>query len=346
MLSRARWLRIHRIVGLGSAAFLFVQAVTGAMLLYVGPLSLLIDPAGMKSRASGPVITAGAGMERAEDAMPGFRAVRIMAPASEQATWFVHLRDDAGESRYASVDPAGGAVLRAGGLAQFPVEAALQIHYRLAQGKAGMMVVALNGLALLFMAVSGLAYWWPERLAKALAIRWTMAPRLVLRQAHRTLGVVVAVVLIGMAGTGLALIVPEVADSAPAELPAVISGSSLDRGIARAQAMFPSSALRDARVVGERLIVNFHAPERNSRAVHRVVVTAGDAQVLSATPARQSSALWMTVLPVHAGDVIGPIGPAVLLLIAVALAGLAVTGPVMWWQATLQRGRSVRKGST
>jgi len=347
MLSRARWLRIHRALGLGIAAFLLIQALTGALLLYAGPVARMIDPAGMTSRAEGPPISAGEAIERADRAMPGYRVVRVFAPDGDRATWFAHLRDDQGRTAYASIDPAGGAVRRAGGLFRFPVEAALQIHYGLTMGRAGMLVVALNGLALLTMAATGLAYWWPKRkLAKALAIRWALAPRLVLRQAHRTLGVVAAAFLIILASTGLLLAIPNIAagGGSPAPLAAVAAGA-VDRSVARAQGVFPGSQLNDARINGERLIVSFRAPERNARAVHSVVVTVGGAHIVGATAADRSTALWMTVLPIHAGNVIDPIGPALLLLVALTLASLAVTGPIMWWQAEGQRRRSVRKVS-
>jgi len=345
-MTRAQWLRIHRALGLAMAVFLLVQALTGGLLLYRGPVARWIDPAGMVSRADGPVISAGDAVERAGRALPGYHVMRLFAPESTGATWFVQLRDKEGRAAYASIDPAGGAVRRAGGLFHFPMEAALQIHYQLTAGKAGMAVVALNGLALLIMAVSGLSYWWPKRNpARALAIRWTVAPRLVLRQAHRTLGVVAAAFLTIMASTGLLLILPELADgSRPA--PAVVApATAIDRGLALAQRMFPGSSLRDARIQGGRMIINFHAPERNARAVHRVIVTIGEPHIVSATPADRSGALWMTVLPIHAGNVIGPIGPALLLLVALALAALALSGPIMWWQASAQRRRFVRKDS-
>lgn len=347
MLSRARWLRIHRAAGLGIAAFLLVQSLTGALLLYAGPAARIIDPAGMTSRGEGPAISTGEAVERADRAMPGYHVVRVFAPDSEGATWFAQLRDEEGRVGYASIDPAGGAVRRAGGLLRFPIETALQIHYQLTIGKAGMLVVALNGLALLIMAISGLAHWWPRRNpAKALAIRWTLAPRLVLRQAHRTLGVVAAGFLIVMASTGLMLIVPEIAgDGSTPAAPIVPAAGAIDRSLAKAQAAFPGSGLHDVRIDGGRLIANFKAPERNASAVHRAVVTIGEARVVSVTPADRSTALWMTVLPIHAGNLVGPIGPALLLLVALALATLAVTGPIMWWHIASQRRRPTRKDS-
>ncbi|MCP3731484.1 PepSY domain-containing protein [Sphingomonas sp. MG17] len=347
MLSRARWLRFHRIAGLGIAAFLLVQAVTGALLVFAGPAARAINPAGMTSRGQGQSISAGAAVERAGRAMPGYHVTRVFAPDGPGAVWMTQLSDEAGRAGYVSIDPAGGAVLRAGGLLRFPVETALQIHYQLVAGKAGMVIIALNGLALLFMAVSGVAYWWPKRNpAKALAIRCTLAPRLVLRQAHRTLGVVAAAFLMILATTGLMLVIPEIAASAaPAPPATVTNAAAVDRGLALAQARFPASRLRDARIAGERLIVNFHAPERNARAVHRAVVSLAHARLISATPADRNTALWMTVLPIHAGDVLGTVGRILLLLVALALGTLAVSGPIMWWHVASQRRGSVRKAA-
>lgn len=343
-MTRAQWLRIHRALGLAVAAFLLVQALTGALLLYRGPAARWIDPVGMTSRPGGPTVSAGEAVEQAGRALPGYHVIRLFAPESSGATWFAQLQDDEGRVAYASIDPAGGAVRRAGGLFHFPVEAALQIHYRLTAGKAGMAVVAVNGLALIVMAVSGLAYWWPRRNpARALAIRWTVAPRLVLRQVHRTLGVVAAAFLIILPSTGLLLIAPEMLDGSRPASPVATPAIEVDRGLALAQGLFPGSGLRDVRIDGGRLIVNFLAPERNARAVHRVIVTVGQPQIVGATPADRNTALWMTVLPIHAGDIIGPVGPALLLVIALALATLALSAPVMWCQARVQRRRSSRK---
>ncbi|HUD91392.1 PepSY-associated TM helix domain-containing protein [Sphingobium sp.] len=343
-MTRATWLRIHRILGLAMAAFLLVQALTGALLLYRGPAARMIDPAGMTSRGTGSGCSAGRAVEQAIHALPGYHVTRLFAPDAVGATWFAQLSDDGGRTRYASIDPVGGRVLRAGSLAHFPVEAALQIHYRLIAGKAGMTIVALNALALLAMAVSGLAFWWPKRNpGKALTIRWTLSPRLVLRQAHRTIGVVAAAFLALLALTGLLLVLPEIADGSATAAPVAAPAAAIDRSLTLAQSAFPDKSLRDFRIDGDRLIVNFNAPERNSRAVHRAIVTIPQPHIVSAVHAEQNGALWMIVLPIHAGNVIGPIGPALLLVVALALATLALSGPIMWWQAAAQRRRPARK---
>lgn len=345
-MNRARWLRLHKYIGLAMAAFLLVQATTGMLLLYRGPVARWIDPAGLVSHGTAPDISAGTAVARAERALPGFAVARLFAPDVEGATYLAELTDARGATRYASVDPAGGGVLRKGSVWAFPVEAALQLHYRLMAGKAGMAVVLLNALALLAMAGTGLAYWWPKKgpISKQLSVRWNMAFRLVLRQLHRTVGVLMSVLLGFMAVTGLLLVVPElIGADAPALQRPVASAPAIDRALTLAQSAFPDSALRDFRLTDERLVANFHAPERNPRAVHRAIVTLTDPHIVGATRAEKNGALWMTVLPLHTGNSFGMIGPMVLMLVALALLTLTLSGPLMWWQAQAMRRRSAAR---
>lgn len=342
-MNRARLLRIHKYAGLAMAVMLLVQALTGALLLYRGPVARMIDPAGMTSHGIAPAISAGTAVVEAERALPGFTVARLFAPDVEGATYMTELSGAQGAVRYASIDPAGGRVLRTGTVWAFPVEAALQIHYRLMAGKAGMAVVLLNALALLTMAVTGVTFWWPRRgpVTKHLSIRWNLAFRLVLRQLHRTTGVVVSLVLGFLAVTGMLLAVPElIAADGPALHRPASSAAALDDGLALAQSAFPDSALRDFRLTDERMIVNFHAPERNPRAVHRAVVTIAAPHIVSATRAERNGALWMTVLPLHAGNSLGAVGPMLWLVAALALLTLTISGPVMWWQARVLRRRA------
>ncbi|WP_313803028.1 PepSY-associated TM helix domain-containing protein [Sphingobium sp.] len=344
-MNRARWLRLHKYVGLAMATLLLVQAATGMLLLYRGPVARWIDPAGLASHGTAPAISAGTAVAGAERALPGYAVARLFAPDADGATYIAELSEAHGAKRYASVDPAGGAVLRAGPIWAFPVEAALQLHYRLMAGKAGMAIVLLNALALLAMAATGLAYWWPRKgpVTKQLSIRWNLAFRLVLRQLHRTTGVVASALFGFMAVTGLLLVVPELieADAPARSQPA--SSAAIDRALALTQSAFPDSALRDFRLTDERLIANFHAPERNPRAVHRAIATLADPHIISATRAEKNEALWMTILPLHTGNSFGPIGPVAIMIVALALIALSITGPLIWWQARAVRRRSATR---
>lgn len=345
-MSRPQWLRLHRYAGLTMALFLLSQALTGALLLYRGPVERLLDPAGQTSQGNGPLISAGQAAASASAAVPHSHLVRLLAPDCRRATWFAHMSDDDGRMAYATVDPAGGAVLRHGGLMDFPLEAVLRLHYEFLTGRAGTIVILLNGLALGFLAISGLSFWWPKRRPlQSLTVRWNLSFRLVLRQLHRSAGVASSAFFLLIAGTGFLMAVPNLLDSAPILPPIAPSVAQIDTSVALAHKAFPASQLRDIQVRKDGLKINFHAPDRNVRAVHVVVAALPSLRVVSTMPAEQSRALWMPLLPLHTGEFIGLAGSILWLAIALLLAALAISGPLMWWHATAQRGRVSRKVS-
>lgn len=347
-MNRARWLRLHKYLGLAMAPLLLVQAVTGMLLLYRGPLERWIDPSAMASHGNGRPISPGTAVAEAERAMPGYTIARLFAPDAKDGTYIAQLTDAHGRKAYASIDPAGGAVLRSGSLWGFPVEAALQIHYALLAGKPGMTIILLDALALLAMAGSGLAFWWPRKgpISRHLSIRWSLSFRLLLRQLHRTTGVLLSLMLGFMALTGLLIVVPDLLDDgAPALTRPLASAAAIDSSLRIAQSAFPGSVLHDVRLAGDRLTANFKAPERNPRAVHSAIVTLVRPHIINATRAEQNGALWMTILPLHAGNSFGPAGPAILVIVAMALLALCVSGPLMWWQARPLRRRPDRKNA-
>lgn len=341
-MNRALLLRVHRYAGVALAPFLLLQAATGALLLWHAAAARLIDPAGMASRHAGRAIGPGGAVARAERAVSGGKVARLTWPGSRDGVVLAQLAAP-DRTVYVSIDPAGGAVLRVGTIAAFPLEAALALHYRLSTGRIGMLVVLLDALALLALAGSGVAFWWPRRAPRwrQLTIRWNVAGRLVLRQAHRSLGVATSAVLAFSAVTGLLLIVPDLpAGAEPPPVRAAVDAATVDRAVALARAALPGAAVHDLRISSAAIVVNFYAPEHGARALHRVTVPLHGAGSPVVLRAGDDPALWPTVLPLHAGDAGGNVGRLVLLLGALALAALAVSGPLMWWQANATRRRA------
>jgi uncharacterized iron-regulated membrane protein len=335
-MTKATLLRIHRYAGLLAALFLFVQALTGCLLVYRDAVAQWIDPAGMQRETIGGkaplagVLSAASAIER------GAAIERIYYPASSQATYLVQMRDGTGDLRFASVDPGNASVLRHGGLWAFPVEAALRVHYTWLAGKAGTAVVVLSGFCLLTLGITGISYWWPRRrqFLKNLAIRTQLSSRLVLRQVHRTAGIVVSLILGLTAVTGLMIAIPILLEADAGAVGTTAVHPSTDRGVALAQAQFPNASIRDIRFPdASHIAVNFNAIERNSRAVHKASIDLASQQVVNRQAAAQDRALWVIALPLHAGDALGTAGRLLILLSGMTLAGLAFTGPLMWWQA-------------
>lgn len=330
---RNGFLAWHRRLALIFAPLLLLQALTGAVLVFHDDLVALIDPAPAGvSRV--PVSTLVASAQAS-----GGRVTRLFLPARQDGPAFAQLAEGDGAARYAVLDPNSGRVMREGGLLAFPVEAALQWHYRLMDGATGLAIVALNGLALVVLASSGLAFWWPAggRWRKSLSVNARMPARVRLRQWHRSFGVVASAVILMSAATGILLSAPDVFAGAVVpsrQVPPPRPPAQIDAAVGLARSAFPRSELRDIRFpLADRIDVNLNAPERNPRAVHVVTVAVSQPKVLKAVPANESAALWMTVLPLHTGEGFGPLGRWFVLVEALVLAVLSITGPVMWWQA-------------
>lgn len=343
-MTKATLLRIHRYAGLLAALFLLAQALTGCLLVYRDAAARWIDPAGMQRGTIGGQAPLADVLSAARAVEPDAAIEKIYYPASRQATYLLQMHDAAGELRFASVDPGNASVLRHGGLWAFPVQAALLVHYTWLAGKTGTAVVVLSGFCLLTLGISGICYWWPRRrqFLKNLEIRAHLSARLVLRQVHRTAGIAVSLILGMMAVTGLMIAIPILLEAGAGPVGTTAIHPSTARGVALAQAQFPNASIRDIRFPdASHLAVNFNAPERNSRAVHKASIDLARQQVVHTQAAAQDRALWVIALPLHTGDAFGAVGRLLILLSGITLAGLAITGPLMWWQA--RRRPSPRK---
>lgn len=331
-------LRAHRWIALFLAPLIFLQALTGSLILFRAELMRATLPQPASRHSATTALPISAMFSAAAQAQPHHHVVRIFLPATNSDAAFVQLADTAGSTRYVALDPATARVLASGSIWRFPAEAALQIHYRLLNGKWGMAIVLLNALVLMVMSATGVLYWWPgrRRLAKALTISRQAPPRAQLRQWHRSIGVILTPMLLFSAATGLLLIVPDLLAQppAPARQTAPAAPELIDRAFARAVEAFPQARPRDIRLAAnERMDVNFHAPRYNSQAVDAVSIRLSDGRPLKRVLAEDNPAPWITWLPLHSGSVIGWPGRILLLFEGLVLMILATTGPLMWWQA-------------
>lgn len=336
MIPKRLLLQVHRWSGLVAATLILLQAGTGTLLVFRTGFAELVDPRGMVRHSTQGAATLSRVMGAAHDRYPGFGLERLAFPQTSHGVYLVHLLSPAGVTRYVSVDPGTGAVLRAGAVWDFPGEAALQVHCRLMTGRVGLATVMLVGVLLLTMAATGLAYWWPkrDRWKRSLAIDARLPGKVVLRQVHRTLGVVCAASAIVSASTGLLVageFFLEPGSLAPRSASDRIVAGDVDAALAAARAIYPGRAIRDVRTPRlEAFNVFFWAPEVSPHAVHRVRIDLATGRIIDITPAEQSGQLWMTLLPIHSGDTFGLAGSLVILLGAVGIVTLAATGPIVW----------------
>jgi uncharacterized iron-regulated membrane protein len=276
-------------------------------------------------------------VEAARARYPGFGVERVAFPQSARSVYLVHLLNAAGASRYVSVDPGSGEILRAGGVWSFPGEAALQVHYRLMTGRLGLAIVMLTGASLLTMAATGLSYWWPKpgRWRRSLVVDKRLPGRVLLRHIHRSVGVFAAASALFSATTGL--VVAGEFFLTPGPLTAGASNpvaGDMDAALAAARAVYPGRGVRDVRLPAPGTFnVFFWAPEKSPHAVHAVRMDLRAGRIVGVAPAGRDRSLWMVLLPIHSGDTFGRLGSGLVLLGGLGLAFLALTGPLMWWQA-------------
>ncbi|GGZ07939.1 PepSY-associated TM helix domain-containing protein [Novosphingobium colocasiae] len=351
-------LALHRRLALVFAPLLLLQALTGMALAFHAPLARLADPAAMVCRtpATAPAVPVSALRHAAERAFPGYQVSRLFFADVPQAAAFAQLSDPAGRVRYVTLDPGDGRVLAAGTVWRFPFELALQLHYRLLAGSAGLVIVTLNGVALALIAGTGLWQWWPGRgrVLAALKIRKGLPARLRLRQQHRSFGAMAAVVALFSAMTGLALAIPDLAwpgaapGAVPSPTPVVLADPRIDAAIALAARQFPDAPLRDVRFGADGVLaVNLFAASQAPRAFDTVRVDARSGVVLASVPAAENPALWTTALPLHTGETFGMAGRLVILLEAAVLVFLSLSGPLLWWRArATRRARTPNQGAS
>lgn len=343
-MSPARLLGIHRWIGLILGPLLLLQALTGAVLLFKTPLGQMLDPSGMIRQSSSGTAPVSTLAENAARSFPGWRVTRIFYPRSQNDIIFAQLSGPEGAMRYATLDPGNAKVLASGTIWRFPIEGALQLHFQLLNGRTGMAIILTNALALALLAGTGLARWWPGlgRIKASLKVRAAASGRLRLRQWHRSIGVVLSVVLLFSATTGALLVIPDLtAGPPPPSKPAPPrTAAQVDRALELGMAAFPQATIRDVRFpAADRIDVNFFAPRHNSQAVDIVSVRPSDGTVLKRLPAESNPALWMKILPLHSGTEFALFGQLLLLAAGMVLITLALTGPVMWWQARRPKRR-------
>lgn len=331
-------LGLHRWIALAFAPLLLFQAATGSVLLFRDELAKLAMP--VEAGAPGNAATLSALIESAQLTYPGMRVKRLFFPVDDSSAAFAQLEGPGGEMRYASLDPSSATVISTGSIWRFPLEAALEIHYRLMGGSAGLAVIALNGLALAILAASGLWHWWPgaRQVKRELSAPLRAPAKLKLRMWHRSVGALLALVLMTSASTGILLAVPDLpwagGGKAPAPDRIALDAKAIDSAFALAQASYPGAQPRDVRLAPDgTLAVNFLAPRGGRWAVDVVTVSATQQRVISVLPLEQNRALWLTTLPIHTGDSIGPAGRWPMLAAALALGFLAISGPLAWWRS-------------
>ena len=344
---------IHRWMGLALAVLVLLQAGTGLLLVNKEALEPLLNP-GARVVATTTRASLDAVIASAQAAEPDLRLDRIYTPKRSDRALTARMLDKARHITIVQIDPSTAQVISSGPIQRYPLQLSERLHVSLMQGAIGQVVLLVEGLCLLFMAISGLIVWWPriKLLKTALTIHVDAGSRRLWRDLHLVPGAIAAVFIAVSAFTAVGIIADPIFKAVVGLVAPVSPGLSLPKmppppegkapisaqaAMDKLSARFPDGRLRQIRVFGphERLIgvVMESGVTLNPRAHHLAAVDRATGEMTvwadgDHMPSGDAVIAWL--LPTHTGEVLGPVRGVLMSLMAVTLMLLVVSGVWMW----------------
>lgn len=205
--AKASMLSLHRWIGASLGILLLLQGLSGAALVFRDQLEPAVHPE-LSVEQSSPRLPVQSLIDTVKTSYPGGKIERVEIPRDPSTAILFKATTAQGGKYLVAVDPYRGKIVRAGGLASWPFEFFQELHEYLLVGETGEWVIGVEGLALLFMAVSGLVAWWPGRgrMASGFRVVRGRSAAIFWRTFHRALGGAIAVMLIFSATTGVLMV--------------------------------------------------------------------------------------------------------------------------------------------
>ena len=369
---------VHLWTGLMFGAVLVLQGLTGAALSWVHELDALLNP-GLLHVAPPPALRAGdplrvrpADAQAVHDLLAGDKRygkpsmlmlperagdvyVAWYRPGKPAASW------EQGVTRQVMVDPATLAVLgernwgEAGLSRPLLMPTLFHFHRYLLAGETGKVVIAVQGVALVLMTLTGIVIWWPRMtrsaIAHALSVRFGGSwPRFSF-QLHRSSGALCAPVLLFLGFSGVHFNMPTwttplvgtVAAVTPNAKPVNLSAAglaplSLAGAMAAAQARYPEARIGRVNfpaAANQPWEVRVRQPGelRQGPGATRISIDARDGRILRvADPLRGPGGdrFLAALFPLHSGEAFGAAGKVFISFMGVTPLAFFVTGIVVW----------------
>lgn len=359
---------VHRYVGLALLALWFIQAATGALMVFHWEIGDALI-AGARVPTDWPALERR--VAAIEAGATGEHVRYVYATAGAPDRYDLTVEDAAGQFRVVRTDGAGtvlGTWPSGHDYARAPlIDAAVVLHQSLFAGHAGRLLLGASALVLLGNLLVGVRLAWPRPGTWGRALRPPRSgpPVAQLYGWHRAVGLWLALPALVIVGTGVLQAfddavaaflrldtpapsfapapggAPPTGDGSPAA-PAV-GGSKpigLARAVSAALARVPGSAFAGLAMPGEaqpwyRIRVRQGAEWRRAYGTTIVDVSSADARAELTSDAltapfaqRFVSATW----PVHTGEAAGLAGRLLALATALALVAGILLGGLLWWR--------------
>jgi uncharacterized iron-regulated membrane protein len=158
---RRAFFQIHLWSGIAVGLYILMISVTGSALVYWNELYRAVTPEPVITQSSGPQLTDNQLASAAQRLYPGYRVVKISRALNPDQAVDVSLRRG-GQTTRRLFDPRSGSDLGDPVTTSFwLVTKLLDLHDNLLAGRTGRKVNGVGAMAVLALAVTGLAIWWP-----------------------------------------------------------------------------------------------------------------------------------------------------------------------------------------
>ena len=345
---------IHRWVALTVGVVLLLTAMSGATLVFEGAIDRGLNPQLWHVAPSATLLPIDTLVARVEARVPGTAVGSLSMSSEADRAWTV----GAGQLTV-FVDPHTGNITgtRSPAESQSTLARRLHVfHVQLFAGKVGQGVVGVVCAVALFLVLTGIILWWPDKLIR---INTRASWKRINFDLHHALGIIAALILIVITASGVVIHYDGIGklirsmDSAPPPPaptqpagPANAPRPSFDAVAAAARGALPGADVMFISLGGPKnpVVVAMRFPEDHTPGGRsRVFVDRYAGTVLGAVSTRQAqigTRIDNLKRSLHTGDVFGMPSEFLWFLASLILASQIVTGALMWWNARAGRRRS------
>ncbi|HEV8410103.1 MAG TPA: PepSY-associated TM helix domain-containing protein [Gemmatimonadaceae bacterium] len=352
---------IHRWTALIVGIILLGTALSGASLVFEGAIDRGLHPELWRVAPGPGTLPIDSVVARVEARFPGEKIASISLSPEPDRAWVTN----AGKVTV-YVDPFTGGINGTRTLAEGQNSLSRRLHVfhvELFAGKIGRTIVGTATVIALFLVLTGIIIWWPDKLIR---INTGASWKRINFDLHHALGIVAALVLIVITTSGLVIhydvltkavrsLDATSAAAAPQQPPAPDGArvASFDTLAAAARGALPGANIMFISTGGAKhpATVAMRFPEdRTPGGRSRVFIDRYTGAVLGKLSTREAqlgTRIDNLKRSLHTGDVLGKPTEIIWLLAALVMASQVLTGFLMWWNARRARGsaRSARAGT-
>ena len=352
-------LTLHLYIGLAAAFFLVCVSLSGAVIAFEPELNRAFHPQLTNVVPSGLALNWDQVRAHVEAQAPGWKVIRFYFPEEPGQSTYVRLRNAATHKiRHVYVNQYTGAILGSTEDGSNWIIKVHDLHVNFLSGTVGNSIVVASTCALAVLSLSGIILWWP---CKTFRFRLTDAPVRLNRDLHMSLGFWTFVVMLGFSVTGLALHyqtgkltdlmnTPKNAVSIPGH------GTAIEDMLQAAREALPGAAIPRLLLPekkGDPVFLYMRFPEDKTPAGRSFATIDPRTGAVLSVGSSRTAPLFQTALvqwtrELHTGTILGVAGKILVVLFALVLVVLTVTGPLMWWNKSraAANGRRILRART